>query len=95
MTELKTTETAPQLGFEAAIEALENMVEQLESDDLPLEQAMSTFEQSQALIRSCQQQLTQAEERVQILVRQLEADGYRYELESFDDEDDDEDNDED
>lgn len=85
-------QTAPTLSFEDAVTALEAMVGQLENDELPLEQAMQTFERSQALIRQCQQQLAGAEARVQVLVRQLEADGFGYELERFeDDEDEDED----
>lgn len=86
-----STETVAPLGFEASIEALEAMVDQLESDELPLEQAMQAFERSQALIRNCQQQLSQAEERVQVLVRQLEADGFSYDTEDFEDDDDDDD----
>ena len=79
-------QTDKELSFEDAIEALEAMVASLEDEALPLQAAMTTFERSQALIRHCSQQLSEAEQKVQLLVRQLEAEGFSYELEDFEDE---------
>lgn len=84
-----TPDTEQTLSFEAALAQLEAMVEQLEGEDLPLQDAMNTFERSQELIRLCGQQLSEAELKVQTLVRKLEAEGFSYEIEEFEDDEDD------
>lgn len=80
-----TTPIHAESSFEAAIARLEAMIEELESEDLPLQSAMETFERSQELIRICSQQLSEAELKVQTLVRKLEDEGFSYELTAFDD----------
>ena len=55
--------------FEASLEALERIVQQLESGDLPLEKSLELFEQGIRLSRECQDRLTQAERRIEILMR--------------------------
>jgi len=55
--------------FEASLEALEQIVQQLESGDLPLEKSLELFEQGIRLSRECQDRLTQAERRIEILMR--------------------------
>jgi exodeoxyribonuclease VII small subunit len=55
--------------FEASLEALERIVQQLESGDLPLEQSLELFEHGIRLSRECQDRLTQAERRIEILMR--------------------------
>ena len=62
------TEQGP--GFEASLERLEALVERLESADLPLEQALETFEAGVALTRTCSEQLAEAERRIEVLVRE-------------------------
>jgi len=57
------------LSFEAAIEELDSVVNQLESGDLPLEDALKKFERGIALARAGQEKLTQAEQRVEILLQ--------------------------
>ena len=42
----------------------------MEAGDLPLDQALSHFERGVRLTRECQQQLQQAQQRVQILQQQ-------------------------
>jgi len=51
------------------LEALEQIVQQLESGDLPLEKSLELFEQGIRLSRECQDRLTQAERRIEILMR--------------------------
>jgi exodeoxyribonuclease VII small subunit len=46
-------------SFEASLEALERIVEQLESGDLPLEKSLELFEQGVRLSRECQERLGQ------------------------------------
>ncbi|MUK38893.1 exodeoxyribonuclease VII small subunit [Aliivibrio fischeri] len=72
------------LSFEAAIEELDSVVNQLESGDLPLENALKKFERGISLARAGQEKLTQAEQRVEIL---LQADD-NAELTPFDGQDD-------
>jgi exodeoxyribonuclease VII small subunit len=55
--------------FEASLEALEQIVRQLESGDLPLEKSLELFEQGVRLSRECQERLSQAERRIEILLR--------------------------
>ncbi|MGC4049310.1 MAG: exodeoxyribonuclease VII small subunit [Paludibaculum sp.] len=45
------------------------MVRQLESAELPLEQALELFEKGMLLSESCRRQLTAAETRVEILMK--------------------------
>ena len=55
--------------FEASLEALEQIVRQLESGDLPLEKSLELFEQGIRLSRECQERLSQAERRIEVLLR--------------------------
>jgi exodeoxyribonuclease VII small subunit len=55
--------------FEASLEALERIVQQLEDGDLPLEKSLELFEQGIRLSRECQERLSQAERRIEILLR--------------------------
>ena len=55
--------------FEASLEALEQIVQQLESGDLALEKSLELFEQGIRLSRECQDRLSQAERRIEILLR--------------------------
>jgi exodeoxyribonuclease VII small subunit len=56
-------------SFEASLEALEEIVHQLESGDLPLEKSLELFEDGIRLSRQCQERLNQAERRIEVLLR--------------------------
>lgn len=56
--------------FEDSLSALEGIVSQLESGDLPLERALELFEEGIGLARLCQSQLQEAERRVELLLRE-------------------------
>lgn len=58
-----------ELDFEAALKALEGLVEQMERGELTLEQSLQCFEKGVALTRESQQALTAAEQRVEILLK--------------------------
>ena len=60
------------LDFEQSLTELQTLVERLENGELSLEDSLSAFEQGIRLTRDCQEALTQAEQKVQIL---LERDG--------------------
>lgn len=55
--------------FEASLEALERIVHELEQGDLPLEKSLELFEQGIGLSRQCQERLSQAERRIEVLLR--------------------------
>ncbi|MDN3680037.1 exodeoxyribonuclease VII small subunit [Vibrio tapetis subsp. quintayensis] len=57
------------MSFEGALEELDGIVEQLESGDLALEDALKKFERGITLARSGQDKLSQAEQRVAILMQ--------------------------
>lgn len=56
-------------GLEKSLEELEALVVRLESGDLPLEQALKEFERGVKLTRQCQAALTEAEQKVEILLK--------------------------
>jgi exodeoxyribonuclease VII small subunit len=55
--------------FESSLEALEEIVHQLERGDLPLEKSLELFEKGIGLSRQCQERLNQAERRIEVLLR--------------------------
>lgn len=67
MSNAKTTDS---LSFEQAMQELEQLVKEMESGDLPLEQALAKFERGISLARTSQSMLKSAEQKVQILMKQ-------------------------
>lgn len=55
--------------FETSLQALEEIVHKLEQGDLPLEDSLGLFEQGIRLARECQDRLSQAERRIEVLLR--------------------------
>ncbi|KAF0807608.1 exodeoxyribonuclease VII small subunit [Alcanivorax xiamenensis] len=58
----------PQL--EESLDNLEALVERMESGDMTLEESLRAFEEGVKLTRQCQQALSRAEQKVQILLEQ-------------------------
>ncbi|MBM3203588.1 exodeoxyribonuclease VII small subunit [Candidatus Woesearchaeota archaeon] len=56
------------LPFEDSLMELEALVERMEQGQLPLEEALKTFERGIQLSRLCQKALQEAEQKVQILM---------------------------
>jgi exodeoxyribonuclease VII small subunit len=56
-------------NLEKSLADLEDLVEELESGDLPLEKAMKKFEEGIKLTRGCQTALKEAEQKVEILLK--------------------------
>ena len=71
-----------EFDFEKALSELEGIVEKMEKGDLGLENSLELFEKGIALTRSCQKALTEAEQKVQILLQ----DNEKQELTDFDNE---------
>jgi exodeoxyribonuclease VII small subunit len=59
-----------ELSFEAAIEKLEKIVEQMESAKLPLEDLIVQYEEGIRLVAVCNDRLTAAENRIEMLNRE-------------------------
>ena len=58
-----------QKNFEGALEELEEVVEQLESGDLPLDDSLAAFEKGVGLVKFCNQKLTEVEKKVELLLK--------------------------
>ena len=58
----------PKINFEDSLRDLENIVKQLEQGDLSLEDSLKAFESGVKLSRECNQQLEQAEQKINLLV---------------------------
>jgi len=54
--------------FEASLNRLEKLVEQMESGEQSLEESLKTFEEGIKLTRECQQALKNAEQKVALLI---------------------------
>ena len=55
--------------FEASLAELEKIVEQLENGDLPLEESLKLFETGVKLSRVCRDRLSEAERRIEVLMK--------------------------
>ncbi len=62
-----------ELRFSEALAELESIVAALESGDLDLEESLSRYERGVALLRASQAKLAAAEQRVTMLMGELEA----------------------
>lgn len=58
--------------FEVALEDLEEVVEQLESGELSLEDSLAAFEKGVGLVKYCNQKLNEVEKKVELLVKDKE-----------------------
>jgi exodeoxyribonuclease VII small subunit len=55
--------------FEQAMNRLEEISQNLESGDIPLEESIKLYEEGIKLVEFCQRKLTEAEKKVQKLAR--------------------------
>lgn len=69
-----------ELKFEEAIADLQQVVEQLESGDLSLEDSLAAFEKGVGLVRYCNKKLSEIEQKVELLVKDKEG---RLQLKAF------------
>jgi len=63
-----STKKIKSFDFEASLNELEKLVDTLESGELSLEQSLEDFEHGIKLTRSCQNALTEAQQKVKILL---------------------------
>ena len=57
----------PPASFESALAELETIVREKEAGQLPLEQSLTAFARGAELLKHCQEALTAAEQKLQIL----------------------------
>ncbi len=62
--------TQEKLNLEQALEELKTLVEKMEGGELHLAEALKDFERGVLLTRHCQKLLSDAEQKVQILMQQ-------------------------
>ncbi len=55
--------------FEVVLERLQAIVRELEGGEIPLEESIKKFEEGMVLARGAQERLTQAEQRIEKLVK--------------------------
>jgi exodeoxyribonuclease VII small subunit len=72
---MATEVTGPEdLTFGAALAELEQIVRALESGQLELEEGLARYERGVSLLRTCQDKLAQAKQKVTMLIGELERD---------------------
>ena len=59
----------PKTTFEQSMKKLEQIVQELESGDLPLEEAMQKFEEGIKLSRLCSKKLDETEKKITLLLQ--------------------------
>ena len=73
--------------FETALEDLEQVVEQLDSGELSLEDSLAAFEKGVGLVKFCNEKLDEVEKKVELLVKDKEG---NLQLKTFEDSSEDE-----
>jgi exodeoxyribonuclease VII small subunit len=77
----KQSDNTKDLSFEQSMSELESLVENMEKGEMSLDESLSAFEEGIKLTRSCQKSLQEAEQKVEILMKNSKD----AELEPFDD----------
>ncbi len=57
------------VSFEQSLQRLESLVKSLESGNLQLDEALNAFQEGVGLVKQSQQLLSQAEQKVEILIK--------------------------
>ena len=60
-----------EIKFEKALEKLEKIVDDLESGNMPLEDALKRYEEGVGLARACTKKLEQVETKIEVLTKTL------------------------
>ena len=68
----KATASNEDILFEDAVEKLDSIVEEMESDDLPLDKMLVSYEEGAKLVKLCEEKLKAAETRITQLEENLE-----------------------
>jgi exodeoxyribonuclease VII small subunit len=66
---MQAKKSSSEANFEQAMKRLEEIVAQMESGDLSLEDLIVRYEEGMKLVKVCQDRLTSAEQRIEIITR--------------------------
>ena len=80
-TENQAPDSVQEINFEASLEELESLVDQMESGELSLDESLRAFERGIKLTRQCQEALAAAELKVQMLTDEGDLEDIEYETE--------------
>ncbi len=67
---MKAKNSAKEPKFEESLARLEGLVQEMESGDLPLEDILKKYEEGNRLIKFCFHKLTEAEKRIEVLMKE-------------------------
>ncbi len=59
-----------ELSFEEALQRLENLVEKMEKEELPLEESLRCFQEGTELTRHCRKLLSEADSKVKVILEE-------------------------
>lgn len=65
----KDKEKQPEVSFEKAFSRLEEILEQMNSASISLDESLKLYEEADKLINTCGTRLNEAERRIEILVK--------------------------
>ena len=68
----KKVASSNDISFENAVKKLDSIVEEMESDDLPLDKMLVSYEEGAKLVKLCEEKLKAAETRITQLEENLE-----------------------
>jgi len=68
----KKVASSNDISFEDAVKKLDSIVEEMESDDLPLDKMLVSYEEGAKLVKLCEEKLKAAETRITQLEENLE-----------------------
>ena len=68
----KASASSDDISFEDAVKKLDSIVEEMESDDLPLDKMLVRYEEGAKLVKHCEEKLKVAETRITQLEENLE-----------------------
>jgi len=70
----KQSQKNESLNFEEAIERLENIIEKMEGERIPLEELLKDYEEGTKLLNACKEKINVAKEKVEKINKSLNED---------------------
>jgi len=70
----KQSQKNESLNFEEAIERLENIIEKMEGERIPLEELLKDYEEGTRLLNACKEKINTAKEKVEKINKSLNED---------------------
>ena len=74
MTTKKQSQKNESLNFEEAIERLENIIDKMEGERIPLEELLKDYEEGTKLLNACKEKINTAKEKVEKINKSLNED---------------------